>query len=92
LILSQEIAGFWREQRRNLAILFWGEGIKPRHQPQDSGTEDLFPAKLKNIISLRNELAQLGKIIDWERLKARCATYYKEAGHPGLPDEAACER
>jgi IS5 family transposase len=59
--------------------------MKPRPKPQDSGMEDLFRSKLKNIINLQHELVQLGEIIDWERLEAHFAPYYKEAGRPGLP-------
>ena len=43
--------------------------MKPRPNPQDSGTQELFRAKLRNIINLQHELAQLGELIDWQRLK-----------------------
>lgn len=59
--------------------------MKPRVKPQDSGTQELFRAKLKNIINLRHELVRLGELIDWERLEAHFAPYYREAGRPGLP-------
>jgi len=59
--------------------------MKPRVKPQDSGTEELFRSKLKNIINLRHELVRLGELIDWARLEAHFARYYKEAGRPGLP-------
>jgi IS5 family transposase len=59
--------------------------MKPRPKPQDSGTEELFRAKLKNIINLRHELVRLGELIDWARLEVHFAPYYKEAGRPGLP-------
>lgn len=59
--------------------------MKPRPKPQDSGTEELFRSKLKNIINLRHELVRLGELIDWARLEAHFAPYYKEAGRPGLP-------
>jgi IS5 family transposase len=58
--------------------------MKPRLKPQDSGTEELFRSKLKNIINLRHELVRLGELIDWARLEAHFAPYYKEAGRPGL--------
>jgi IS5 family transposase len=45
-------------------------------KPQDSGTEELFRSKLKNIINLRHELVRLGKLIDWARLEAHFAPYY----------------
>ena len=47
--------------------------------------EELFRAKLKNIINLRHELVRLGDLIDWARLEAHFAPYYSEAGRPGLP-------
>jgi transposase, IS5 family len=59
--------------------------MKPRVKPQDSGTEDLFRSKLKNIINLRHELVRLGDLIDWARLEEHFAPYYKDAGRPGLP-------
>jgi IS5 family transposase len=46
--------------------------------------EDLFRSKLKNIINLRHELVRLGELLDWARLEAHFAPYYKEAGRPGL--------
>lgn len=59
--------------------------MKPRVKPQDSGSEELFRSKLKNIINLRHELVRLGDLIDWARLEAHFAPYYKGAGRPGLP-------
>ena len=67
-------------ERRNLAILFWREGMKPRPNPQDSGTQELFRAKLRNIINLQHELVRLGELIDWQRLEVHFAPYYREAG------------
>src|SRR5579862_5440195 len=75
--------------------------MKPRPKPQDSGTQELFRSKLRNIINLQHELVRLGELIDWERLEAHFAPYYREAGRPGLhllkhieglSDEAVCER
>ena len=59
--------------------------MKPRVKQQDSGMEDLFRSKLKSIIDLRHELVRLGELIDWGRLEAHFAPYYKEAGRPGSP-------
>ena len=59
--------------------------MKPRVKPQDSGVEELFRSKLKNIINLRHELVRLGELIDWARLEGHFAPYYSEAGRPGLP-------
>src|SRR5258708_14140139 len=59
--------------------------MKPRHKPQDRWTQELLRAKLKNIINLGHELVRLGELIDWERLEAHFAPYYREAGRPGVP-------
>ena len=59
--------------------------MKPRVKQQDSGMEELFRSNLKNIINLRHELVRLAELIDWARLEAHFAPYYKEAGCPGLP-------
>ena len=59
--------------------------MKPRVKPQDSGVEELFRAKLKNIINMRHELVRLGDLIDWGRLETHFAPYYSAAGRPGLP-------
>ena len=59
--------------------------MKPRPKPQDSGTQELFRAKLRNIINLQHELVRLGQLIDWQRLEMQFAPYYREAGRPGLP-------
>ena len=59
--------------------------MKLRAKPQDSGMDDLFRSKLKNIFNLRHELVRLGELMDWERLEAHFAPYYSEAGRPGLP-------
>jgi len=59
--------------------------MKPRPKPQESGTQELFRAKLRNIINLQHELVRLGELIDWERLEKHFAAYYREAGRPGRP-------
>ena len=59
--------------------------MKPRSKPQESRTQELFRAKLVNIINLRHELVRLGELIDWKRLEEHFAPYYSEVGRPGLP-------
>ena len=59
--------------------------MKPRVKQQDSGMEDLFRSKLKSIINLQHELVRLGALVDWARLEAHFAPYYKEVGRPGSP-------
>jgi IS5 family transposase len=49
-------------------------------------TEDLFRARLENLIDLRHELAKLAGVIDWAQLEAEFGTLYVEGrGRPGLP-------
>ncbi len=50
--------------------------------------EELFRAKLKNIINLRHELVRLGDLIDWARLEAHFAPYYKRGRATGVADPA----
>src|ERR1700730_12146504 len=59
--------------------------MKPRPKPQDSGTQELFRAKLRNIISLAQGLGELGGLVGWARLEMHFAPFYREAGRPGLP-------
>src|SRR5580693_3717358 len=59
--------------------------MKPRPKAQESGCEELFRSKLKNIINMGQELVRLGDLIDWARLEEHFAPYYKQAGRPGLP-------
>jgi len=59
--------------------------MKPKATVQDSGTQELFRAKLVNIIHLQHPLVRLAGLIDWQRLEAHFAPYYREAGRPGLP-------
>ena len=62
--------------------------MKPRVKPQDSGVEELFRAKLKNIINLRHELVRLGGV---DRLGAAgsafCAVLQRD-GTAGVADPA----
>jgi len=59
--------------------------MKPRVKPQESGSDELFRSKLKNIINLRHELVRLSELIDWARLETHFASYYSEWGRPGVP-------
>ena len=43
--------------------------MKSRVKAQDSGVEELFRSKLKNVINMRHELVRLGELIDWARLE-----------------------
>jgi IS5 family transposase len=59
--------------------------MKPRPKPQGRGTQELYRAKLRNIINLQRERMRLGELIDWKGLETHFAPYDREAGRPGLP-------
>lgn len=51
-----------------------------------AGQNDLFRARLDQIVDLDHPLAKLGRAIDWRFLEARFgAVYSDKAGHPPLP-------
>lgn len=58
--------------------------MKPKTLPE-CPQEDLFRARLENIINLRHELVKLAESIDWNFLETKVAGFYSEAGRPGLP-------
>jgi len=58
--------------------------MKPR-VGEESRQEDLFRARLKNIINLEHELVRLAELIDWPGLAGHFAAYYSEVGRPGTP-------
>ena len=49
--------------------------------PQD----DLFRARLENLIDLRHPLVRLAGLIDWGRFEAEFGALYTDGGRPGLP-------
>src|SRR5882724_5009499 len=59
--------------------------MRPRER-RDSGQNDLFRARLDQIVDLDHALAKLGRAIDWRFLEQRFAAVYSDqAGHPPLP-------
>ena len=53
---------------------------------RDSGQNDLFRARLDQIVDMDHALAKLGRAIDWRFLENRFgAVYSDKAGHPPLP-------
>jgi len=53
---------------------------------RESGQNDLFRARLDQIVDIGHPLAKLGKAIDWRFLEDRFgAAYSDRAGHPPLP-------
>jgi len=59
--------------------------MRPRER-RESGQNDLFRARLDQIVDLGHPLAKLAQAIDWRFLEARFgAAYSDRAGHPPLP-------
>ena len=59
--------------------------MRPRER-RDSGQNDLFKARLDQIVDLDHPLAKLGRAIDWRFLEERFGVVYSDkAGHPPLP-------
>src|ERR671929_2327912 len=55
-------------------------------QPKTEPQEDLFRARLENLVDLRHPLVRLAKLIDWRRFEAEFGPLYTEAsGRSGLP-------
>ena len=57
--------------------------MRPK-QHKTSGSNDLFRARLDQIINLKHELAQLAGKIDWGFIDAEIAPLYSENGRPGI--------
>src|ERR687898_2374152 len=54
---------------------------QPKAEPQD----DLFRARLENLVDPRHALARLAGLIDWGRFEAAFGVLYTDGGRPGLP-------
>src|SRR5947199_4536950 len=49
-----------------------------------TGSNDLFRARLDQIINLKHELVQLGGKVDWDWIDGEIAPLYSENGRPGI--------
>ena len=59
--------------------------MRPRER-RDSGEQDLYRARLDQIIDLNHELAKLARAIDWRFLEEKFgAVYTDRPGRPPLP-------
>jgi len=59
--------------------------MRPKER-RDSGQNDLFRARLDQIVDMGHPLAQLGRVIDWRFLEQRFgAVYSDKPGQPPLP-------
>jgi transposase, IS5 family len=64
---------------------FWEGSMKPRARRR-TGQNDLFKARLDQIIDLGHELVLLALAIDWAFLEASFGAVYSDApGQPPLP-------
>ena len=58
--------------------------MRPKER-RNSGQNDLFRARLDQIVDMDHPLAKLGQVIDWRFLEERFgAVYTDKAGHPPL--------
>lgn len=58
--------------------------MQPREQSR--GHDDLFRARLDQIIDMRHELVRLGRLIDWPLIGRKLGEVYTDApGQPPLP-------
>ncbi len=57
--------------------------MRPRKH-ETSGSNDLFRARLDQIINLKHELAQLAGKIDWDFIDGEIAPLYSDRGRPGI--------
>src|SRR5215212_7633213 len=58
--------------------------MRPK-QPEAEPQEDLFRARLQNLVDPRHPLVRLAGLIDWGRFEAEFGTLYTDGGRPGLP-------
>ncbi|MBC4018575.1 IS5 family transposase, partial [Siccirubricoccus deserti] len=54
-------------------------------QPKAEPQEDLFRARLENLVDPRHALVRLAGLIDWGRFEAEFGPLYTDGGRPGLP-------
>ncbi len=62
--------------------------MRPK-KPETTGSNDLFRARLDQIINLKHELAQLAGQIDWDFIDGEIAPLYSDKGRPGIPTRFA---
>jgi IS5 family transposase len=56
--------------------------MRPR-ATQNSGSDDLFRARLDQIIDMRHELVRLAGAIDWDWIDGELAERFSDHGRPG---------
>jgi transposase, IS5 family len=94
LILSQKAGDLQLSRGRGCAVeaTLIHYGVPPRSEPPMRPKEppattpdDLFRARLSNIINPRHELVRLAQLIDWRMFETAFGPLYAEVGRPGLP-------
>ncbi len=58
--------------------------MRPK-QPAAVPQDDLFRARLENLVDPRHALVRLAGLIDWGRFEAEFGALYTDGGRPGLP-------
>jgi IS5 family transposase len=58
--------------------------MRPK-QPEAEPQEDLFRARLSNLVDQRHALVRLAGLMDWGRFEAEFGPLYTDGGRPGLP-------
>jgi IS5 family transposase len=55
-------------------------------EPRDGGQNDLFKARLDQMVDLQHSLAKLARQVDWDFLSAKFGEAYADVpGRPPLP-------
>src|ERR1700740_3663333 len=60
------------------------EGTMRPQKPKTTGEDDLFRARLEQIINMKHELVQLAARIDWGWIDREVAPLYSDNGRPGI--------
>jgi IS5 family transposase len=60
------------------------EGTMRPQKPKTTGEDDLFRARLEQIINMKHELVQLAGKIDWDWIDREIAPLYSDKGRPGI--------
>ena len=58
--------------------------MKPRER-RETGEQDLFRARLDQIINMQHELVKLAHAISWRFIEERCGAVYADG--PGMPGQ-----
>src|SRR5271168_3324634 len=66
----------------------WRGRMRPL-KPKTTGEDDLFRARLEQIINMKHELVQLAGKIDWDWIDREIAPLYSDKGRPGIPTRFA---